>query len=253
MAIAKKHSSQEGGEEKYLKSDAYYLDGPKSRGSELFFLFQVMWQFLKGFRKLHFVGPCITVFGSARFKEDHPYYKLAREMGERISKMGFTVMTGGGPGIMEAANRGAFEAGGTSIGCNIKLPFEQDPNPYMQDWIDFDHFFVRKVLLLKYSYAFVVLPGGFGTMDEFFETLTLIQTGIIHHFPIVLMGTEFYKDLDDYLQFMVEEGTISVEDLELIKLTDDPDEAVEHIEKYIEHFYKRKEKKENRLWWLLET
>jgi len=253
MAIIKKKSSDKHNKKQMLNSEAYYLDGPKSRGSELFFLFQVVWQFLKGFRKLHFVGSCITVFGSARFKEEHSYYKLAREMGERISKMGFTVMTGGGPGIMEAANRGAFEAGGKSIGCNIKLPFEQVPNPYMHDWINFDHFFVRKVLLLKYSYAFVVLPGGFGTMDEFFETLTLIQTGIIHHFPIVLMGREFYADLEAYLNFMVAEGTISAEDLHLIKLTDDPEEAVIHIEKYIADFYKRKEKKNNPLWWLLET
>ena len=236
----------------YFTPGANYLDGPKSRGSELLFLFRVMWQFLKGVRQLHFVDPCITVFGSARFEEEHPHYQLARDMGKHIAKMGFAVMTGGGPGVMEAANRGAHESGGYSIGCNIKLPYEQKPNPYMHQWITFDHFFVRKVLLLKYSYAFVVLPGGFGTMDELFETLTLIQTGIIHHFPIVLMGTEFYEDLLKYLSYMVEEGTISKEDLQLLKVTDDPEEAIAHIKAYINNFYEIKKKKWNPLWWLFE-
>ena len=147
-----------------------YLDGPKSRGFELSFAFRVFWQFIRGFRKLHFIGPCITVFGSARFKEDHKFYIAAREFGKRISELGFVTMTGGGPGIMEAANRGAFENGGISVGCNVQLPFEQHPNPYMNKWITFEHFFVRKVLLIKYSYAFIIMPGGFGTMDEFFET-----------------------------------------------------------------------------------
>ena len=150
-----------------------YLDGPKSRGFELSFAFRVFWQFIRGFRKLHFIGPCITVFGSARFKEDHIYYKAAVEFGKRIADMGFTTLTGGGPGVMEAANRGAFENGGQSIGCNIQLPFEQKPNPYVHKSVTFEHFFVRKVLLTKYSYAFIILPGGFGTMDELFEILTL--------------------------------------------------------------------------------
>ncbi len=236
----------------YFTPGANYLDGPESRGSELLFLFKVMWQFLKGFRKLHFVDPCITVFGSARFKEDHPHYQVAREVGRHVAKMGFSVITGGGPGVMEAANRGAHENGGYSIGCNINLPFEQKPNPYMDQWMTFDHFFVRKVLLLKYSYAFVVLPGGFGTMDELFETLTLVQTGIIHHFPIVLMGTEFYDDLIEYLNYMVEEGTISEKDLKLLKVTDNPDEAIAHIKEYINDFYKIKKKHRNPLWWLFE-
>jgi uncharacterized protein (TIGR00730 family) len=235
----------------YFNPDSYYLSGPKSRGRELLFLFRVMWQFLKGFRKLHFIDPCVTVFGSARYKEDHSYYKLARNVGEKIAGMGFTVMTGGGGGIMEAANRGAFEAGGSSIGCNIKLPFEQKPNAYMQHWLTFDHFFVRKVLLLKYSYAFIVLPGGFGTMDELFETLTLVQTGIIHHFPIVLMGEEYYAPLIALIEHMAEEGTISETDLQLLKLTDDPEVAMAHIRNYIEGFYELK-KKGSRLWWLLE-
>jgi len=167
-----------------------YLDGPKSRGFELSFAFRVFWQFIRGFRNLHFIGPCITVFGSSRFKEGHKFYSAAREFGKKISELGFVTMTGGGPGIMEAANRGAFENGGISVGCNIQLPFEQKPNPYMNRSITFEHFFVRKVLLVKYSYAFVILPGGFGTMDEFFETLTLIQTKTITQFPMVLFGKE---------------------------------------------------------------
>lgn len=154
------------------------LEGPKDRRSELRFIFQIGWQFLKGLRTLHFVGPCVTVFGSARFQEDHRYYKLAHQMGRTIRDLGFTVMTGGGPGLMEAANRGAFEAGGKSVGCNIRLPFEQQPNPYMHTSVTINFFFVRKVLMLKYSYAFVVMPGGWGTMDELFETLTLVQTGV---------------------------------------------------------------------------
>lgn len=226
-----------------------YLDGPNSRGRELRFLFKVVWQFLKGFRRLHFIDPCITVFGSARFDEQHQYYKLARDIGQRIAKFGFTVMTGGGGGVMEAANRGAFESGGSSIGCNIKLPLEQKPNPYMQEWLTFDHFFVRKVLLLKYSYAFVIMPGGFGTLDEFFETLTLVQTGIIHRFPVVLMGKDFYAKLMEHLDFMAEQGTISPNDMNLIKLTDDPEEAIKHIKTYIDDFYVIKRK---RKWWLLE-
>ena len=248
MESVKKHpyTKQKG---PYFNPDTSYLDGPKGRRNELWFLFKVMWQFLKGFRKLHFVDPCITVFGSARFKEEHPYYKLARNIGQRIAKLGFTVMTGGGGGIMEAANRGAFEADGTSIGCNIKLPFEQKPNPYMHEWLTFNHFFVRKVLLLKYSYAFIIMPGGFGTLDEFFETLTLVQTGIIHRFPVVLIGKEFYTHLMEHVNFMVEQGTISPADIKLIKITDDPEEAIEHIKVYIDHFYVIKRK---RRWWLLE-
>src|SRR6187401_1267957 len=201
-----------------------YLDGPKSRGFELSFAFRVFWQFIRGFRNLHFIGPCITVFGSARFKEDHKFYIAAREFGKRISDLGFVTMTGGGPGIMEAANRGAFENGGISVGCNIQLPFEQKPNPYMQESITFEHFFVRKVLLKKYSYAFIIMPGGFGTLDEFFETLTLIQTKTMTQFPIVIYGTEYHKDLIEYCNYLVEAGTISAADMKLVLLTDNIDE-----------------------------
>ena len=227
-----------------------YLEGPKSRGYELNFAFRVFRQFLKGLRTMHFWGPCITVFGSARFKEDNPFYVSAREFGKRISDLGFTVMTGGGPGIMEAANRGAFENGGKSVGCNIQLPFEQKPNPYMNKWITFEHFFVRKVLMVKYSYAFIIMPGGFGTMDEFFETLTLVQTKMISQFPIVLFGKEYYRELWEYLEYMAQKGTISREDLSLVLLTDDIDEAVNHIRVYIKKNYKLKPLK--RKWWFFE-
>ena len=220
-----------------------YLEGPKSRTSELAFTFKVLFQFIKGFRKLHFVGPCVTVFGSARFTSEHKYYKLAEEIGAAIVKTGFTVMTGGGPGIMEGANKGAYEAGGTSVGCNIRLPHEQKPNPYMHEWVTLDYFFVRKFMLLKYSYAFVVLPGGWGTMDEMFETLTLVQTGMIHHFPVVLMGKDYYTPLMEYLDFMLKEGTISPDDLNYVTLTDDPDEAILHMEKYILQYYKKRKRK----------
>ena len=164
---------------------------------------------MRGFRKLHFVGPCVTVFGSARFTAEHHYYVLAREVGQRLARAGFTVMTGGGPGIMEAANRGAKEAGGYSVGCNIELPQEQKPNPYLDRWVTFRHFFVRKLMLVKYSYAFIAMPGGFGTLDEIFETATLIQTHKIKDFPLVLVGKEYWQPLLDFLRGrLVEAKTI---------------------------------------------
>lgn len=191
-----------------------------------------MRDFIHGFRGLHFVGPCITVFGSARFTETHRYYALAREVGAALAKVGFTVMTGGGPGIMEAANRGAFEAGGTSIGCNIILPFEQKPNLFIHKMLEFRYFFVRKTMLVKYSYGFVVLPGGVGTMDELFEALTLIQTGKIRNFPVVLMGRQYYQPLIEFMQDMIRERTISASDLDLLLVTDSVDEALAHIERH---------------------
>jgi uncharacterized protein (TIGR00730 family) len=187
-------------------------------------------EFVRGFRALHFVGPCVTVFGSARFAEDHPYYALAREVGGRLARMGFTVMTGGGPGIMEAANRGAKDAGGFSVGCNIALPEEQKLNPYVDRAVTFQHFFVRKVMLVKYSYAFVVMPGGFGTVDELFESLTLIQTKKIEDFPVVLMGREYWQPLLDMTQKMVAAGTVGKADLSLLLVTDSVHEAMKHIE-----------------------
>jgi len=206
-----------------------FLQGPHSRLRELWFLIRVMWGFLYGFRKLHFVGPLVTVFGSARTKEDNPNYQNAVKVGRELVNMGFGVMTGGGPGIMEAANRGAKNAGGTSIGCNIILPFEQKPNPYLDVMINFNYFFVRKVMLLKYSYAFVVMPGGAGTMDELFEVITLIQTKKIFNFPVVLIGKEYFYELMDFLELMVKEGTISPEDIDLFYVTDSVEEAMEYI------------------------
>ncbi len=212
--------------------EKFFLEGPNPRRTELWMLLRIIREFVRGFRRLHFVGPCVTIFGSARFKEDHPYYSLAREVGAAVSQLGFTVMTGGGPGIMEAANRGAKEAGGHSIGCNIALPFEQSPNPYLDDMLEFRYFFVRKTMLIKYSYAFVVLPGGLGTMDELFESLTLIQTKKIRHFPIVLMGTDYYAPMISFLESMVTAGTISRSDLDLLMVTDSVEEAMAHIEKF---------------------
>lgn len=234
------------------KTGNYFLEGPKSRRFEFLFLLEVFWEFFKGIRALHFVGPCVTVFGSARFKEGTDYYEQARALGKHISQdLGLTVMTGGGPGIMEAANRGAFEAGGRSVGCNIVLPHEQKENPYMHKWVKIKYFFIRKVLLVKYSYAFVIMPGGVGTMDELFETLTLIQTGAIHNFPMVLIGKTYYEPLIMMLGKMVENGTISPQDLDLLKITDDLDEAIEHIRQYLMANFKI-QKRRKPIWWLLE-
>lgn len=207
-----------------------FLQGPQPRRKELARLVRIFFEFLRGFRALHFVGPCVTVFGSARFTENHPYYRTAREVGQRFARAGFTVMTGGGPGVMEAANRGAKEMGGYSVGCNIKLVREQYPNPYLDKYITFRYFFVRKVMLVKYSYAFVALPGGFGTLDEIFETGTLIQTGKIQDFPLVLMGKEFWQPLLDFFQErLMREGTIDPVDVERFLVTDSPEEAVAAI------------------------
>lgn len=223
--------------------EAEFLEGPHSRWTEFLFLFKVMREFFYGFRKLHFTGPCVTVFGSARFTEDHPCYVQSRQLGQEIAKLGFTVITGGGPGIMEAANRGAKDVGGRSIGCNIILPKEQHPNKYLDKWVDFKLFFVRKTLLSKYSYAFVVMPGGYGTLDEFFEALTLIQTGKFLKFPIVLMGKDYHSHLYKHFQRLVEEKTIDPGDLDLFLLTDSVEEAIGHIKKYaIEGFGLKKRK-----------
>jgi uncharacterized protein (TIGR00730 family) len=218
-------------------ADRVMLEGPHSRRKELWLVLRAVVDFIKGFRALHFVGPCVTIFGSARFAESHPYYALGRQVGAHISRLGFTVMTGGGPGLMEAANRGAREAGGPSVACNIRLPLEQDANPYLDRYVTCQHFFVRKVLLFKYSYAFIALPGGLGTMDELFEALTLIQTKKIENFPVVLIGTAFWKPYRDLLEHLLSAGTISAEDLELMLITDDLDEVAAHLRRHaIEHF-----------------
>jgi uncharacterized protein (TIGR00730 family) len=226
------------------KEEREFLEGPRSRFKELKFLLKVMLEFFYGFRKLHFTGPCVTVFGSARFEENHPYYILSRQMGQEIAKLGFTVITGGGPGIMEAANRGAKDVGGMSIGCNIILPKEQKPNMYLDKWVDFDLFFVRKTLLSKYSYAFVVMPGGYGTLDEFFEALTHIQTGKFLKFPVVLMGKEYHTELYAHFLRLVREKTIDPGDLDLFLYTDSIEEAIAHIQKYaIEGFGLKKRRR----------
>jgi uncharacterized protein (TIGR00730 family) len=206
-----------------------FLQGPRPRLDEFWTLMRVVRDFLRGFRVLHFVGPCVTVFGSARIAAGTPYYELARRMGAAITELGFTVMTGAGPGIMEAANRGAKEAGGRSVGCNVRLPHEQSPNPYLDRHVRMEYFFVRKTLLIKYSYAFVVFPGGAGTLDELFEALTLIQTGKIDHFPVVVMGVDYWRQLSGLLEKMAHEGTISPEDLDLVFVTDSVEAASAYI------------------------
>lgn len=211
------------------KTEIKFLEGPQSRWKEFKFTVSVLLEFIRGFRKLHFVGPCVTVFGSARFKEGHPDYEMARTLSGKIAQLGFTIMTGGGPGIMEAANRGAREAGGRSVGCNIELPHEQSPNPYMDKWVNIKFFFVRKTLLSKYSYAFVVMPGGFGTLDEYFEAITLIQTKMVSDFPVVIMDKEFHKNIIAHVDVMKTAGTISADDPKLFFFTDDIDEAATYI------------------------
>lgn len=211
-------------------AERLFLSGRRNRGANLESAVKYFLEFLRGFETLDVDGPCVTVFGSARFEEGHPYYEMARELGRALAMAGFHVMTGGGPGIMEAANRGAKEAGGYSIGCNITLPLEQKPNPWLDKFIEFEHFFIRKVMMVKYSSAFVVMPGGFGTLDEVFEVITLIQTGKLESFPIVAMGGNFWEKLREFQsKTMVAEGTISPEDIELVKHASTVEEAVRHI------------------------
>jgi uncharacterized protein (TIGR00730 family) len=212
-------------------SEQQFLAGKRDRGDDLESAVRIFLEFLRGFE--FFAGldrPCVTVFGSARFAPGHRYYEMARQLGNELAKSGFAVMTGGGPGIMEAANRGAREAGGVSLGCNIILPKEQHANPYLDRFIEMDHFFVRKVILVKYSRAFVVMPGGLGTLDEAFETLTLIQCKKLQHFPIVAMGSEFWDQMRTFVRgALVTEKTISPEDLDLLQVTDSPETAVRYI------------------------
>ncbi len=232
---------------------AKFLRGPQPRAFELGRAVRVFGELLKGFRRLHFVGPCVTVFGSARFPPGHPYYEMARSVGRYLAESGFTVMTGGGPGVMEGANRGAKEVGGASVGCNIVLPSEQAPNPYLDTWIDFEHFFVRKLMLIKYSYAFVVLPGGFGTLDELFEVLTLVQTGKVNDFPVALMGVDYWRPLLDQLKGMIDGRTIDPVDLDRLIVSDDPGEVVSAItDVAMKRFGLTHGPKVRPRWWLLE-
>lgn len=212
-----------------------FLSGRRNRRDDLESAVHIFLEFLRGYESLDIDTPCVTIFGSARFTEEHPYYDLARSLGRRLAELGFAVMTGGGPGIMEAANRGAKEGGGLSIGCSIVLPHEQGANPYVDRYVVFDHFFVRKVMLVKYSSAFVVMPGGFGTLDEVFETLTLIQTNKIERFPVIALGTAFWKHLDDFLDnALIAEHTIHPQDRHLMQLTDSVEEAVQIIQSAVQ-------------------
>ncbi|HLS26196.1 MAG TPA: TIGR00730 family Rossman fold protein [Beutenbergiaceae bacterium] len=187
-------------------------------------------EFVEGFGALAELGPAISVFGSARFEETNPYYELGEQVAEELVKAGFGVITGGGPGVMEAANKGAKDAEGTSVGLGIELPFEQGMNDYVDLGVHFRYFFARKTMFVKYAQGFIVLPGGYGTLDELFEALTLVQTGKVKRFPIVLMGTEFWQDLLAWLRkTLVSHGTIAAEDVDLVQLTDDPAEAVRMV------------------------
>ena len=211
-------------------AESEFLAGKRDRQENVEGAVRIFLEFLRGFEFLKIDRPCVTVFGSARFAEGHPHYEQAREMGRALAEAGYGVMTGGGPGIMEAANRGAREAGGLSLGVNIHLPHEQQPNAYVDRFIEFEHFFVRKVMLVKYSCAFVVCPGGFGTLDEVFETLTLIQTEKIEDFPVITLGSAFWQPMFDFFeQRLVAEGTIGPGDLDLIHVTDSVADAVAHI------------------------
>ena len=214
-------------------------DWNEIKSSNSWAIFKVMSEFVEGFEKLAKIGPCVSIFGSARTKSDHPYYKMAEEIAAMLVRHGYGVITGGGPGIMEAGNKGAHKEGGKSVGLNIILPFEQFDNPYIdQDkLITFDHFFVRKVMFVKYAQGFIVMPGGFGTMDELFEALTLIQTKKIGRFPIVLVGSEYWSGLFDWIRNVMlnDEGNVNAEDLDLVNIVDTPSEAV----KVIDDFYSK--------------
>lgn len=233
--------------------DLRFLEGPRPRWREFLSVLKIAREFLYGFRHLHFVGPCVTFFGSARFKEDHPYYDAARELARRVGRVGFTIMTGGGPGIMEAANRGARDVGATSVGCNIRLPHEQDPNPYLDVSLTFDRFFVRKVLLLKYSMCFVVMPGGAGTLDELFETVTLIQTGKIRDFPILLYGRAYWAPMLEQVERMVAAGTLGREELRFVFVADSVDEATVLLQDRLVRMWQvANKRKDGPKWWFLE-
>ena len=231
------------------KSESHFLEGPKSRIKELLFTFKVQYNFINAFRKMHFLGPCITVFGSARFTPESKHYKNAELIGAKVSELGFTIMTGGSSGIMEAANKGAYYADGRSVGINIILPKEQKPNEYLHKWIDTPYFFIRKVLLTKYSYGFVIMPGGVGTLDELFEALTLIQTGIIHDFPIIIFDSQYHKSIIKHLDLMVKEETISPEDLDLIFITDSVEEVVERLRTHALQKFKLEKNSSRPKWW----
>ncbi len=216
---------------KFLREEQEFLRGPQKRTRELLRAVRIFFECIRGFRFLHFVGPCVTVYGSARFDENHSYYRIVRELGQKLAQKGFTVLTGGGPGLMEAANRGAKDMNGVSIGCNITLPHEQKPNPYLDRWIQFRYFFVRKFMLAKYSYAFVAAPGGYGTLDEFYEIMTLIQTRKMKNFTVVLLGTEYWQPMLDFLKnTILKANAIDSADIDLIIVNDSPEEIAKIIQ-----------------------
>lgn len=216
-----------------LEGEAAFLSGRHSRTKEFARMIRILIEFIKGFQGFHFLPPAITVFGSARFNEGHPHYETARKMGAKLAKAGYVVVTGGGPGIMEAANRGAHEAGGYNVGANIILPFEQTHNPYLNKVVNFYYFFVRKVILVKYSFAFVIFPGGFGTLDEMSEALTLIQTGKLYDFPVILIGKDYWGGLVTWMnEVLVKQDAVKAQDMKFFTLTDDLDEAMNIIQDY---------------------
>ncbi|MBT8292709.1 MAG: TIGR00730 family Rossman fold protein [Eudoraea sp.] len=218
-----------------MRKEKHHKGWNEIKTNDSWAIFKIMGEFVNGFEKMSEIGPCVTIFGSARTREDANYYNLTVNVAKKVSEAGYGIITGGGPGIMEAGNKGAHLAGGTSVGLNIELPFEQNDNPYIDDdkSLDFDYFFVRKVMFVKYSQAFVVLPGGFGTLDELFEALTLIQTNKIGKFPIILVGKSFWKGLINWIKdTMLNAGNISKTDLDLIHLVDTEEEVVEIIDAF---------------------
>lgn len=216
-----------------------FLCQHRSREKELKRLKRITKEFEMGFKKLGRLGPSVTVFGSARFKPGEPFYELSRKTGNVFSKAGFTVLTGGGPGAMEAANRGAYEAGGRTYGLNIILPHEQQPNPYVNDSFEFNYFFVRKVMLVKYSCAFIVMPGGLGTLDELFEAATLIQCQKIGPFPLILVGKDFWKGLRDFVSYMADQGVFTPEEIGFSRIVETPEEAVDMVLKSLPKDFKK--------------
>ncbi|MBT8280920.1 MAG: TIGR00730 family Rossman fold protein [Muriicola sp.] len=218
-----------------MRKEQHHKGWNEIKTNDSWAIFKIMGEFVMGFEKMSVIGPCVTIFGSARTKPGDTYYELAISIAKSVSEAGYGIITGGGPGIMEAGNKGAHLAGGTSVGLNIDLPFEQHDNPYIDTdkSLDFDYFFVRKVMFVKYSQGFVVMPGGFGTLDELFEAVTLIQTNKIGKFPIILVGSDFWSGLMDWLKnVMLEAKNISPEDLDLIKIADTAEEVVEIIDAF---------------------
>lgn len=214
-------------------NDRGFLTGKRTRAEDLDSAIRIFLEFLQGYESLEIDRPCVTVFGSARFPSGHPYYRMAQELGRLLAEAGYAVMTGGGPGIMEAANRGAFEADGLSIGCSVYLDFEQGPNPFLNHYVEFDHFFVRKAMMFKYSCAFVVMPGGFGTLDEVFETLTLIQTKKVENFPVIAVGSAFWCELLDFMErSLIPEGAINPEEMGLFTVTDSLEQTIAIIREH---------------------